>query len=138
MNEYTMDMALVLAVLYILAEIHISGGPTVFWIFRSCCSQQWVFTLFSSMAYASRKTAKLTQPKQQHKAPKQVLSLPSKVLLGGLCKQSTVSLTDFIFSPSLFFFSLKITFNIYFPAVYKLTSSTHKSRMLCFFKLQAE
>lgn len=52
----------------------------------------------------------------------------------------TVSLTDFIFffsSLSLFFFSLKITFNIYFPAVYKLTSSTHKSGMLCFlsFKL---
>lgn len=43
------------------------------------------------------------------------------------------SLTDFIFS-----FSLKITFNIYFPAVYKLTSSLHKSGMLCFFKLQAE
>lgn len=52
----------------------------------------------------------------------------------------TVSLTDFIFSFSSlsFFLSLKITFNIYFPAVYKLTSSTHKSGMLCFFKLQAE
>lgn len=64
-----------------------------------------------------------------------------KFLLCGLGKQNTVSLTDFIFfslSFPFFFFSLKITFNIYFPAVYKLTSSTHKSGMLCFFKLQAE